>query len=56
MLQPNDGRRNWIALIGLAFVIAVIAIVLWQSANGQGVTIGVKGFGQVPVASAFADR
>lgn len=54
MLQPNDGAPNWAALIGLAFVIAVFAVVLWQSANGQDVTIGVKGVGQVPVAPATA--
>ncbi len=54
MLQPNDGSRNWTALIGLAFVIALIAVVLWQSANGQDVTITVKGIGPVPVAPASA--
>lgn len=51
MLKPGDGSRNWPALIGLVFVLAILATVIWRAELGEEVTLNVRNLGEVPVVA-----
>ena len=49
MLKPSDEDSRWTGIVGLVFVVAVLAVVLWQVSQGEDVTINARPVGPTSV-------
>ncbi len=50
MLKPGDDSR-WTGVVGLVFVVAMLAVVLWQVSQGEDVTINARPVGPTSVVA-----